>query len=456
MIAALPRERLYAQKWWILFATAYLLITLYWMRRYLDPLALHFQLGCLALVVCTRIDRSRKGRYRFGIAALCFAVLTWCIPVKTFALLTVTMGLLFAVESFVGSLNLLPLLIIPLMSPLAEYAVKVFSFPLRLEMTQWAGRLLQMIGLPVQVEGNMVTCNGVDFTVDPACMGLHMLLASLLAGIMLVAITSKKYQRRMGFGFTVLLLLPILVLNMIANVLRIATIVYFQAMPGTLLHDLIGLFCFGGYVILPSFFLIRFAIQRVGQPVIKTAPTIATPPHKGSIMANSLLLLLVLGINTLPLAARASRSTSLLKPPTLAGFRYTLLDENITKLNNDQLLVYIKPIRGFYASDHNPSICWEGSGYTFQQVTEQNQTYHAVLTKGDVRLYTAWWYDNGEVYTNSQWSWRLDALRHRKRYAIINITATNKQILAAAIGQFRKEKIYRQSIRASIPPPDVP
>ncbi len=107
-------------------------------------------------------------------------------------------------------------------------------------------------------------------------------------------------------------------------------------------------------------------------------------------------------------------------------------------MENEQTLIYIKSIAGFYSSDHHPMICWSGSGYSFAKVHTDRiayrEVYSGILTKGEETLYTAWWYDNGIRHTTSQWNWRWDMLKGNRPYALVNITATNpvelkKQVL---------------------------
>jgi exosortase N len=151
-------------------------------------------------------------------------------------------------------------------------------------------------------------------------------------------------------------------------------------------------------------------------------------------MVMNTLLLFILGMTVY-----ATRDKSLngelipLKNISVPGYTATQLEHRVTKLYNENALVYIKPIAGFFSSDHQPMICWSGSGYEFTRIHEDEmgdtKVYAATLEKGDERLYTAWWYDNGISTTISQFEWRWDALKTRQHYAIVNVTAATPELL---------------------------
>lgn len=451
MILRLQRKRLYEKQCIIGFTALYLLACGIWMHKYLDVRTLNFQLGCLSLLFCTRLDSNLKGRYRFAVVALLLTALDLWIHIKTLTFLALLAGLLFTVESFAGSLNHLPLLILPLMTPMADYIATVFSFPIRLELSRVAGTLLRMGQFPVTVSGNLMLINGQAFSVDPACMGLHMLLSSILAGIMLIAIADKRYGRRTDAGLSLCVLGAIVGLNLAANVLRIAIIVAFQAMPETSMHTMAGLVCFCAGVLLPAYFMTVFAVQRWSKPAPPAGKVVSMVFSSRLVWWNVLLMLLIFTVSARRLHAPVAQTsgTAPLPPP---GFHLKTLDDQISQLDNGALLVYIKPVRGFYAPDHNPSICWAGSGYTFEDVSSARDFYTAHLRKGNELLYTAWWYDNGNTYTNSQWAWRWDAFLHPHTYAIVNVTAATEPAMLEAITRFRQEGPCRSFVRKAIVP----
>ena len=105
---------------------------------------------------------------------------------------------------------------------------------------------------------------------------------------------------------------------------------------------------------------------------------------------------------------------------------------------------------GFYSSDHNPSICWRGSGYSFQKIQTCSisgvQIFHAILQKENEQLYTAWWYDNGTNATISQLSWRWDEISSGRHYSIVNITTTSEAALLQSVDRTLKEGTFKSVV----------
>jgi len=114
-----------------------------------------------------------------------------------------------------------------------------------------------------------------------------------------------------------------------------------------------------------------------------------------------------------------------------------VLANGVTKYQSRQALVYFKPVRTFYATEHHPLICWEGSGYTFRHVQLQQLGNHVVYTgelqKGTDRLYTAWWMDNGRHRTVNQWDWRWRMLKGESHFRLINLTVARREELPMAV-----------------------
>jgi exosortase N len=103
------------------------------------------------------------------------------------------------------------------------------------------------------------------------------------------------------------------------------------------------------------------------------------------------------------------------------------------KYESREALIYLKQVQSFYHTEHNPMLCWTGSGYAFSHIREDRIGATPVMTgtlkKGSETLYTLWWYDNGHYRTVSQTAWRWRALRSGQDFTIINITAGDKERL---------------------------
>ncbi len=268
--------------------------------------------------------------------------------------------------------------------------------------------------------------------------------------------------------------------------------VQFNIPPANILHEVTGLVCFMVYQLLPAAWFIRWLVKRFGKQVghyrapmehygkqvessrvqeqqtecsgqqaghigkqaeyfrkqIKRSgkqPDNNTPqrPQAYRLWPNVLLLLLTVGIvaNANNYLQKDIRITT---PDALAGYKGETVPGNVIKLSNDQVLIYIKPLAGFYSMEHHPMICWKGSGYAFKKVAEKDNVYQGILEKGQERLYTAWWYDNGDLSTTSQLSWRITAMSSSKKFSLINITAASPEALRQQIACFRQSNVLRQ------------
>jgi len=329
------------------------------------------------------------------------------------------------------------------MSPFFQYVSEVFSFPIRLQLTAIAGKLFSAAGTDIHAEGNMLLVNGNEFSVDPACMGLNMLVTSLLLCVMLIGIHQKKYHKHLSFVAVSTLLLVVFVLNIASNLFRILLLVQFAVLPGKIMHDIVGMLCLVLYVFAPAILLTRFAVKRFGVTVRK-ATVGSTPglwPH---------LLLLAGLLIVLPKTLRSdnkqvSWNTSAF---TTAGYKVHVVSD-VIQLDNGKSLVYIKPIPNFYNADHNPMICWKGSGYTLRHINESvvsgRQVYTATLEKDNVKLFTCWWYDNGQYHTINQMDWRWQMIKGSKRFALVNVTSATMETLQQQVATIVTGKLLHHS-----------
>src|SRR5690606_31235327 len=103
---------------------------------------------------------------------------------------------------FVGKLNPLILFLVLFMSPAFIHVVRILGFPIRLLLSQYAGQLLNISGLNVRVEGNLMIVDGSTFSVDEACMGLNMLAFSMLIGIFILAFHYRNTKSTLGLYAT--------------------------------------------------------------------------------------------------------------------------------------------------------------------------------------------------------------------------------------------------------------
>jgi exosortase N len=425
MIAALPIPFSARRLLLPLAGLALLACCIYVFNGYLKPLSLSFVLGLAALPFTFSRAAAPGGGKTFAIVGFCFLVLTMIIPVKT--LLFLGLGaLLFATATNFGyQCRLLTVIVWCLLSPMFAYLANAFSFPVRLQLASWCGSILHLLAVPVSIQGNVIEDGHGRFSIDPGCMGLNMLVASLLLGAMLLGYFEMRLQKRIStvrmLGFFAMLA----ILNVVSNLVRILLLVWFVWLPGTIMHELAGLVCLALYVGLPSYFCARWMVRR-SQPTVTAWQGKRLHPYLLPALF-SLFGLLSIRVVQADTALHLDHVHEL----ALGTYRASEVQPGVVKLQDASHLVYIKFIRGFYDMDHNPTICWEGSGYTFTEVGESTvsgfRIYTAVLAHGRERLYTAWWYSNGKAHTCRQWEWRRRALYGEGPFAVVNVTAPSPE-----------------------------
>lgn len=426
-----------------LFAIAYIILAVIALKNYLPFQSLNFILGLIALPFSLQIQGQRKIGYRFGWIMLVCCILCFIAPVSTILYFTICFALFFLIEYFYGRVNLLAVFTIALMSPVFQYFINTFSFPLRLELTKLAGVLFSAINSDVIVRGNVIIQNGNEFSVDPGCMGLNMMESSLLLGIMLVGFYQKRFQKKLTNWKLLFYLGTIVILNIVANLIRIILLVQFSVLPGTLSHELAGIICLIVYVFLPAVWLAYLIIKRSAIQNNKAVQYIG--------ISRKALILHLAALSGISLLAVRVYGTDTYKKPNAslfngnADFLVTEYAPGILKVQNTQALIYIKYIRGFYDTDHNPMICWKGSGYIFEQIQKEKiskqEIYTGLLINGEEKLYSAWWYDNGRSASISQFEWRWDMLKGAESYAVVNVTCASREELDRQVKNIFQDKI---------------
>lgn len=113
----------------------------------------------------------------------------------------------------------------------------------------------------------------------------------------------------------------------------------------------------------------------------------------------------------------------------MPGMQITQIEGGITKLTNDQVLIYVKPIPEFFTGEHTPLICWQGSGFAFKQVKKElvngHEIFVGLLAHENTYLYSAWWYTDGEVETIDQLTWRTQMITMDRDFCLVNVTASD-------------------------------
>jgi exosortase N len=428
------------QKQWLgLLLCGYTAIMLIGLQQYIKPFSSQFILGTVAVATSLRQRAANKQALRFGTAALAFALLYVVVPAKTMLFISLAMAVGCVLATFHYSTSVLSVFSMIMMSPIFDYAISVFSFPIKIYVTSIAAKAMRFIEPDMRAEGNFLISGNTEFSIDTACLGLHMLTVSMLAGLTVMAYFTKRQTNKTPVWGIAIGLLIVFLLNIVSNLIRIICLVFWKIAPDNYLHDVIGLVCFAVYVIAPMLYIIPRCMKFFERKVPATQASAPIPVLKVSIVMNTLLLLI------LSIAVLIGKDKSLngelipLKNVSVPGYTSMQLEHRVTKLYNENALVYIKPIAGFFSSDHQPMLCWSGSGYEFTKVHEKKingiTVYAATLEKGSERLYTVWWYDNGVSTTISQLEWRWNALRTQQHYSIVNVTAATPVMLEKETGK---------------------
>nr|WP_295932284.1 exosortase N [uncultured Dyadobacter sp.] len=402
------------------------LATVFFIRGYLIGDAT-FWMGIMLIPVLVVSLPPRQRSLRLAPAVLMLLLICFCRQELSFRFLLLLTAILFVSESLFGKLNALLFLILLIISPLFKYASEVFTFPIRLEITEWAGTLLRATGLPVSIAGNSIWLHGAEFSVDPACMGLQMNGFALLSAIFLMIDRQRRDGKSLPFLWQFTILAAAFLLNVSANLARIVMLVQFAIAPGNPAHDWIGIICLMVYVFLPLVFLTRyihwqFAGYQAPEP--GTSSAFHPKPAVPHLMLFSACL--YFSFQTPSMNIEKTRALAFEK---VKEYEMNRLKNGITQFKNRNAVVYVKPIPAFYSTEHSPVTCWTGSGYHLSRISEKHIggtiVYVGSLKKGSDELQTAWWFSDGRHTTISQLDWRWKSLSEKSHFSLVNVTAGN-------------------------------
>lgn len=323
------------------------------------------------------------------------------------------------------------LVVLLLVSPGLRYFSALFTFPIRLQLSAWAGTLLRLAGLNVQVAGNVLIKNNIDMAVDPACMGLQLTGLSLLLALFMLIWQERETQKAVPLGWVMAYELSVFGLTILCNLVRIVLLVAFGAMPGTMAHEIIGLACVAVYAWLPAWLLSRWLVNRFGQESHEKPSLLFR--SRGIVWGVGLL---ALGVGVMAFASRPVMPAANLCDDglnTSTGWRtYGVnctcksLPGGLIQLAKPSVLIYLKPQPDWFSADHSPMACWRGSGYELRRVRETvldgHPAYVGELHKKGNILYTAWWFSNGATTTISQLMMRTLMLRGATGFVLVNVT----------------------------------
>ena len=369
-------------------------------------------------------------------------------------------------DNYWGKINEAPAFTALLLTAVANTMSVVLGFPMRLQLSENAAAALRLLGSNTVAEGNLIRFEGKDFLVDSACAGLQMVEVSFLFCFFLLGLFERRTGRHLRWPTMLGTVLATGVFILIFNQLRIIFLVVFNIPPENSMHDVVGLLGLGVYVFAPLWWGLKWAfgnvapleyalygngtrMKRIGRIFTDLSAKIRENPFHLCSIPTAKAGLQVMLVGFLLYFAAAQHGGDLQHGPSEQAFIPTglpvdclkeSLKGGIVKYTNDSLLIYVKPIRGWYDTEHTPLICWQGSGYEFGQVQEQiigsTTIYTGILEKkGAPKFHTAWWFDNGKERTVSQAQWRWLDAGGAPGFSLVNVTASDWVTLKKQVGK---------------------
>ncbi|MDC1068689.1 exosortase N [Candidatus Kapabacteria bacterium] len=378
-------------------------------------------------------NRTNNISYRYGVASILLLTLFFVLKQETVYFFAVVSTMFFIYESRFGKLTNIPILLLMIISPISQHLNKVIGFEIRLKLTEWAGVILNYIYSDIKQVGNQLIVSGNPFSVDPECMGLNMMVMSLFIGVIFIAMEQKKNKSRYSYLSIISVLILSFLLSSLSNLFRIILLIMFVSPPNTLSHELIGIFSFCLYVVLPLWYV----VNKIPSRAVELQQITSSPIIKKITYLILLILLVIFTSIRFGNIAKKELNTLDKQSISLSTIEYTCSVEHlgVLKYEKDGILLYIKPSVNFYSAEHSPLICWRGNGYKIQNESSITvsgiEIYYCTLTQGDDILYSTWWYDSGEDKTMSQFQWRSESMLTGSRYQLVNVISHDKDLLLA-------------------------
>ena len=345
-------------------------------------------------------------------------------------------------QSIVGRSNYTLIIHILLGSPLFGYLSSLVSFPIRLYLSSIVTYLLSFINADIRIEGNLVHLENTSFLVDEACTGLSMLGYGILFGTIILSILAAN--KRLNFQSLLLYYTILISLILAGNIIRITLLIMFHIMPDQWMHEGLGLFLYAFQILLPFYLIVRYCFKKIPKNINNQPPNVPMFPR-------TQYALLVVLMMTMMVRHYSANNDSMRRESqvNLRGYQATGIKDGVIKLENDHSLIYIKPPVPAYRADHNPMICWQGSGYSFKKIEnwhmKSTSINYAELVKGNDKVHTAWWFKSDRHQTGGQLEWRKYSLFNNEEFYLINVTCSTKAELKSELENLLTQKIFAHS-----------
>jgi len=407
-----------------------------WMLACLAPLVAFFTLFPSYILTHTffwvclltlPVSIIRDSTQRFPFFGLCLLIggVTLVLPTTIGTYVFVCSLLLFVGQQMMGGIHLIGLIHAFLASPFFTYLSSLVSFPIRLQLSKAVSYLLTRSGIESSVEGNIIHLDNHSFLVDQACSGMYLLGYGILFGTLILSMRIRS--KSIHWKWLILYYVLLLGLIVWGNLVRIYFLVVFAIESNHWMHDGVGLIIYVLQILLPFYLILRIGKNRKEKASNRPSTNQKFPSYKYAFLVVVLVSLFI--------SVDMKKSEDTMQKPVISldGFESEVVKNNVTKLHNDHTLIYLKSPVAAYSADHNPMICWSGSGYEFQKVEKlpvgENEVNAAELKKGSDTLYTAWWFESTDSKTGDQLDWRWKALNNGENFYLINVTCNTKEKL---------------------------
>lgn len=348
----------------------------------------------------------------------------------------------FLIEFHFGKLNNTVFFIIWLFAPFTRYIFNIFGFPIRIFLSKLSSQVLIFFNFSSQSMGNQITFNGNTFSVDSPCMGLRLVITGFLLTYLFFSIFEQRKQQELKNTYKFSMLVLSFLLIICANLARILGLILLNSAPETLSHELTGLVTLFLVHCFPLYFIIKKGHVKYFKNIETQNTTFTIPKYL------FLIPFLLIGVlQSKPLFFH-KKITQAYVTPLLTGYTTQQEKFNILQLKNHNSLLYFKPQHAFSISNHNPLICWKGTGYQVhneQQIEINNvKLYTAVLVNGQEVLHTAWWYDDGQnIKTTNEFLWRYLQLKNDKKFHLINISCRTHEELLQEVFYLTQQQLFK-------------
>jgi exosortase N len=393
-----------------------------------------FILGCFILPF-TFVFHQKERSNRWFILGVFFLITAFFIPSYTLFYVALVGCFLGFFENMYGKQTLLLFLTFITISPIFRYFSDIFTFDIRLILTEIAAKILRFFDPSVLATGNVIQAKGQDWQIDEACMGLNMLGLAFILTYFFCANFAKAAKKRPILRGLLLTILLAFLLNTLANLTRIMGVVYFKILPATQGHDAIGLLSLVFYNLVPLYFFVQKSVSWAWffEPLKESGSIdILSKNNIQNIVFQCIILFLIIykGVDITLHKPQNNRSEAQIE---VEGFKSETRADGVTKLSNDSVLIYVKNLNYFFTTEHSPMICWKGSGYVFQKIEKMTvdnfEFYTGILQKDGSKIYTAWWFESAHNRTIEQTVWRKNMLLKNEHYKLVNVNVENPILL---------------------------